>query len=218
MSSSTSNLDLLISSQAGKDVTANALFDAGSPATLFGRRGYTSSGLTWGYYGGYLLVDGVLTLINNGTLTLTASTTNYVEANRSGTVSKNTTGFTAGSTPLYTVVTGTSTVTSYTDYRLTATVQTGRLVRSITSDANITLTAAEARNNILEFTSSVSLTATRNVVVPLLAQQWTVFNNTTGAQALQFIGASGTGVTVASGMRAIIYSNGTNVVRVTADT
>jgi len=218
MASSTTNIDVIYQSQSGKEVTANAYFDAASPATLFGRRASTCTGLTWGYYGGNVLVDGTVTAIANGTLTLTASTTNYIEANRSGTVSKNTTGFTAGSTPLYAVVTGTSTVTSYTDYRLQATVRIGKLARAIASDANITLTAIEARDQILEFTSSVSLTATRDVVVPLAAQQWTVFNNTTGSQSLQFIGATGTGVTVANGMRAIIYSDGTNVVRVTADT
>ena len=63
----------------------------------------------------------------------------------------------------------------------------------------------------------MSLTATRNVVVPLAVRQWTVYNGTTGAQSLQFIGASGTGVTVTNGKRAIIYADGTNVVRVTAD-
>lgn len=217
MANSTTNIDGIVQSQASKEVTANAYFDAASQATLFGRRQSTCSGLTWGYYGGNVSVDGTITAIANGTLTLTASTTNYIEADRSGTVSKNTTGFTAGSTPLYSVVTGTATVTSYTDYRLQSPIRTGKLARAIASDANITLTAIEARNHILEFTSSVALTATRNVVVPLAAQQWTVFNTTTGSQSLQFIGASGTGVTVANGKRAIIYSDGTNVVRVTAD-
>jgi hypothetical protein len=53
--------------------------------------------------------------------------------------------------------------------------------------------------------------------MPLAAQQWTVFNGTTGGFGVQFIGATGTGITVAAGKRAIVYSDGTNVVRVTAD-
>ncbi len=222
MSSSTSLLDLIVQSQASKEVTANDLFNAASPATLFARRGSLSSGLNWFYYGGLMIVDGVLTAIANNAaaLVLSASTTNYIEATRAGVVSKNTTAFTPGSIPLYTAVTGTSTVTSYTDQR--AWVQpagiAGLLARVIASDANITLTRAEAANDILQFTSSVSLTATRNVVVPLPQQQWTVYNATTGAQSIQFIGASGTGVTVANGKRAILYADGTNVVRVTADT
>lgn len=215
MASSTTNLDTISSSQAQKEVTANALFDAGSPGTLFGRRASTTSALTWGYYGGVMLVDGVLTSISNGTVALSASTTNYVEASRAGVVSKNTTGFTAGSIPLYTIVTGASTVTSYTDHRLAVPPATGRLVKAM-ANANQTLTAAEARNQIIECTGA--LTALRNLVVPLGAQQWTLFANTSGGFGVQVIGASGTGITVADGKRAIVYADGTNVVRVTADT
>lgn len=223
MSNSTITYDPITQSQSSKEVTANAMFDALSPASFFGRRQSQTSGLTWGYYGGTMLVDGALTQIVNGQLTggsaLIASTTNYIEITRAGVISRNNTGFTPGSIPLYTVVTGVSTVTSYTDYR--AWVQpAGVAQRSaivMASDANITLTQAQAVGAILSVTSSVSLTAPRNVVVPLAAQQWTVFNGTTGAQALQFIGASGTGITVANGKRAILYADGTNVVRVTAD-
>ncbi len=222
MSSSTSPLDLIQQSQAFKEVTANALFDAGSPATLFGRRASLCSGLNWFYYGGMMMVDGVLTAINNNAaaLALSASSTNYIEATRAGVVSKSTTGFTAGSIPLYTAVTGTSSVTSYTDNRAWV-LPAGVAQRSaivMGSDSNITLSQAQAVSSILSVTSSVSLTATRNVVVPLATQQWTVFNGTTGSQSLQFIGSSGTGITVANGKRAMIYSDGTNVVRVTADT
>ena len=221
MSSSPSHLDLLTQSQYGHYITANDLFDAASPAMLFARRGALCSGLNWFYFGGSMLVDGVLTVIANNVaaLALSASATNYVEATRAGVVSKNTTAFTPGSIPLYTAVTGASSVTSYTDVR--AWVQpsgvAGRLARVMASDANITLTQAEANTDILQITSSVSLTVTRNVVVPLAPQQWTVYNGTTGAQSLQFIGSSGTGITVANGKRAILYADGTNVVRVTSD-
>ena len=215
MSNSTSTVDNLSQSQSLKEVTINNFFDAASEATLFGRKGKDCSGLTWGYYGGNILVDGVVSQIANSTLSLTASSTNYIEATRAGVVSKNTTGFTAGSMPLYTVVTGASSVTSYTDWRLLDLPVCGRLTKALT-DANYTLTSPESRPNILEFTGT--LTAARNVVVPLAPQQWTVFNNTTGGFGLQFIGATGTGITVAATKRAIIYSDGTNVVRVTADT
>lgn len=91
MASSTSNLDLLVQSQASKEITANALFDAASPATLFGRRQSTTSGLTWGYYGGVLPVAGTPTVIANGTLSLVASRTQQIEA---GFVSTTTTAIT----------------------------------------------------------------------------------------------------------------------------
>lgn len=222
MSSSTSSLDLLQMGQSSKEVTANGLFNAASPAMLFARRDSLCSGLNWFFYGGVMLVDGVLTTIsaNSAALVLSASSTNYIEASRSGVVTKNTTGFTPGSIPLYVAVTGASTVTSYTDQRawVKPSGVFGRLARVMASDANITLTQGEANNDILQITSSVSLTATRNVVVPITPQQWTVFNGTTGGQALQFIGASGTGITVGNGKRAILYADGTNVVRVSPDT
>lgn len=216
MSSSTTHLDILSASQAQKEVTANALFNAGSPATLFGRRESACNLLTWGYYGGKILVGGVVTSISNGTVSLTASNTNYIEADNAGTVSANLTGFTAGKTPLYTAVCGGSTVTSYTDHRLID-VSNPRAAISMASDANKTLTQAEARADILDITSGVSLTATRNIVLPLAAKQWTVYNGSTGAQSIQFIGPTGTGVTVANGKRAILYSDGTNIVRASAD-
>ena len=216
MSNSTITFDAIIQSQSAKEITANAMLDAVSPASLYGRRQSTSSGLTWGYYGGNVLINGVLTQIANGTLSLTASTTNYVQAlPASGAVSSNTTGFTAGSIPLYTIITGASTVTSYTDHRLATPEFTGRLAKTM-GDANTTLTQAEARNNIIELTGT--LTAARNIVLPLAVRQYTVFNGSTGGFGLQFIGASGTGITVAAGKRAIVYADGTNVVRVTADT
>ncbi len=215
MSNSTITFDAIIQSQSAKEITANAMLDAVSPASLYGRRQSTSSGLTWGYYGGNVLINGVLTQIANGTLSLTASTTNYVQAlPASGAVSSNTTGFTAGSIPLYTVITGASTVTSYTDHRLATPEFTGRLAKTM-GDANTTLTQAEARNNIIELTGT--LTAARNIVLPLAVRQYTVFNGSTGGFGLQFIGASGTGITVAAGKRAIVYADGTNIVRVTPD-
>lgn len=118
MASSTSNLDLVSQSQSSKETTINALFDAASTSIIFGRRQSTTSGLTWGYYGGYFPIGGDTTLIANGTLTLDASTTNYVQALKTtGAVSSNTTGFDSDHIPLYTIVTGTSTVSSYTDHR-----------------------------------------------------------------------------------------------------
>src|SRR5579864_6342453 len=94
-------------------------------------------------------------------------------------------------------------------------VSNTRIVRQLTSDANYTAVQLDYQARIMEFTSSVSLTGTRNIVVPInSAYQWTVFNNTTGGQSLQFIGVTGTGITVASTKRAIIYADGTNIQRV----
>lgn len=134
MANSTSNLDVISSSQASKEVTANALFDASSPATLYGRRASTSSALTWGFYGGKLNISGAVTSINNGTVALTASSTNYIVASRStGAVSASTATTNWNNTSeyikLYSVVTGTSTVTSYIDYRTLLQTQTADVVQ-----------------------------------------------------------------------------------------
>jgi hypothetical protein len=118
MSNSTTLLDTIVPNQASQGVTANAMFDAASPAMLYGRRASTTTGLTWGYYGGYLSVSGTPTAIANGTIALTASNTNYIMAHATtGVVSKSTSAFTSGYIPLYVIVVGTSTVTSYTDRR-----------------------------------------------------------------------------------------------------
>ncbi|SPK73720.1 conserved protein of unknown function [Cupriavidus taiwanensis] len=118
MSNSTTLLDTISANQASKEVVVNALFDAASPAMLWGRRASTCNGLTWGYYGGNYQTGSTAHAIANGTVTLTASTTNYVYADAStGAVSVNTSGFPAGSIPLYSIVTGSTTVSSYTDVR-----------------------------------------------------------------------------------------------------
>lgn len=214
MSDSTSHLDGIVQNQGSQDLAANAVFDAESPSATYGRRASTSAGLNWGYYGGRVRIAGVLTSIANGTLALTASATNYVEAHPdTGAVSKNTTSFTAGYLPLYSVATGASTVSSWVDYRQSYTLN-DTLAKAM-SDANQTLTQAEAANAILTFTGT--LTATRNIVVPLVGKrQWTVYNGT--GQSLQFIGASGTGITVATVKHAVVRSDGTNIVRTMADT
>ena len=214
MADSSSHLSPIVNNQFSQAQKANALFDAASPASTYGRNDATTGGLTWGYYGGKVRIAGVVTSIANGALTLTASATNYVEASPTdGSVSKNTTAFTPGYLPLYTVVMGSTTVTSYTDMRCSY-VLNDTLTKAL-SDANTTLTQAEAANSTLTFTGT--LTATRDIVVPLVGKrQWTVYNGT--GQSLRFIGPSGTGITVATVKHAIVRSDGTNIVRVTADT
>lgn len=215
MANSTTNLDTISSSQASKEITSNALSDSLSPASLFGRRASTTSALTWGGYGGTITVDGFLTQIANFTIALAASTNNYLEADRTGAIFVNSTAFTAGRTPLYSIVTGASTITSYTDYRVIRSHH-GRLALSVAGGVNVTLTQAQALCEILEF--SGALTASINVIMPLSIREWRVFNNTTGAFTLTLIGATGTGTAIGQTKRAIVYADATNIVRLTPDT
>lgn len=213
MSDSTSLLTQLIAGQASKESTVNEINNALSPASFGGRR-QSSSGLSWDYFGGRILADGVSTAIANGTVTLTASITNYVESTRAGVVSVNTAAFTPGSIALYKIVAGASTVTSYEDHRPWIKLAPGRLVLAM-ADANKTLTHAQALVDSLELTGA--LTLLRDVIVPLAPKTWIVFANTTGGFGVRIIGATGTGITVADGKRAILQTDGTNVVRITAD-
>lgn len=93
----------------------------------------------------------------------------------------------------------------------------GRSVIAV-ADANLTPTAAQLQAHILEVATG-TYTAGRSVFLPLVSGlEFIVFNNQGGAFAATFIGATGTGVAVAQTKRAIIYCDGTNWVRVTADT
>jgi microcystin-dependent protein len=81
------------------------------------------------------------------------------------------------------------------------------------TDANYTLSnfngvVDEARNQVLVM--SGALTATRNVIAPLVEKTYIVKNSTSGSQSIQIIGSSGLGVTVPNGITALVYCDGTN--------
>lgn len=117
MANSTTNLELIDVNQSQKEVTANALFDAASPAMLFGRHGEACIALTWAWYGGKKSNGSSILSIPNGSVLLSASTTNYIECDNDGVVYKVTGTPTSGRLLLYTVITSTDSVTSYSDWR-----------------------------------------------------------------------------------------------------
>lgn len=215
MSSTTSLFDQLSTSQAGKEARINALMDSVSPAALGGRRESTTTGLTWGFYGGELIVNGLPTQVANGTVTLTASADNYVGISQSGVVSVATTRA-PGAAPLYKVTTSAAAVSSYTDERTPeamARLCAGSASQALTT-ANVTLTQTQALCDTLVVTGA--LTASRDLIVPLVRRRWAVRHTGTGF-AVRVIGATGTGISVAVGMTAIVECDGTNVNRITAD-
>ena len=87
-----------------------------------------------------------------------------------------------------------------------------------TNDANLTLTLANsndsqiARKFFFYVTSTVTLSAQRDLIVPTSEKTYTVHNNTTGGQAIRVKTSAGTGVVVPSGKKMILYANGTNVI------
>ena len=83
------------------------------------------------------------------------------------------------------------------------------------SDANYTLTnfngvSDESRNAVLVVTGTNA--AVRDVIPPVVEKLYTVVNNTTGGFAIRVIGASGTGVSIPSGITTLVYCNGTNFI------
>jgi len=123
MSNQASNLDLIAQNQSAKEQTANALFDAASPATTLGRRLSNTAGMVWGYYGGIVtLLDGSKISLANDTKTLTPSTTNYLVIKKSDgvvSVSSSITNWndTTNYSRLYLITTDASKVADYNDYR-----------------------------------------------------------------------------------------------------
>lgn len=92
----------------------------------------------------------------------------------------------------------------------------GRATANFTSDANLTLTLTDtnatqvARNLVLNVTSGVSLTTTRDLIVPAIEKPYIIQNNTTGSQSIRVI-VAGASVTVPNGKTAYIYNDGTDV-------
>lgn len=86
------------------------------------------------------------------------------------------------------------------------------------ADSDLTLTLVNnnatqvARHFVLNVTSAVSLSTTRNLIVPTTEKPYIIKNNTTGAQSIVVKTVSGTGITVPNGKTAFVYTDGTNVV------
>lgn len=216
-------IDLAAGGQANAETTINFNFRNVLWSELFSidpvTTGITTL-LTFGYKGGQVDVNGVPTTFADGTVALTASLTWHIGYNSQ----TNTVVATSGTPnplhiPLYTVVTGATTISSMLDVRSVWLLQKafhGIATVTITDAATAaTLTQPQALCDTIN-TSVVAFTAQRNLVVPLVKRRWAVKNNATGF-GIQVIGASGTGIVIGVAKTAIVECDGTNVVRITAD-
>jgi hypothetical protein len=205
----------IASNQSSPEVPINENFVNMLWGEIYARNPVTTTGLTWGYVGGYFPINGVPTAVAAGTVTLT-NATNYVALTQAGAVVVTATTPNPLHCPLYTVVASAGLVTSYIDTRSAS--QLAKMAYGIgtqaMADANQTITQALALCDTIITTGA--LTGTRNLVVPLLRRRWTVRNTCTGG-SVQVIGASGTGITIATVKTAIVECDGTNVLRLTAD-
>lgn len=87
-------------------------------------------------------------------------------------------------------------------------------VIAVAGTGNYTLTGTELNRISYRFTGV--LTGNRVIIVPATVQQYWVDNQTTGSHTFTVKTPSGLGVAIGTGERAILYSDGTNVLR--ADT
>ena len=82
------------------------------------------------------------------------------------------------------------------------------------ADADVTFAGSNVNTSAfaMKVTSAVSLTTTRNLIYPAGRFYVTVENATTGGQAIQIIGPTGTGVAIANGRTVTVWNDGTNYV------
>lgn len=97
-------------------------------------------------------------------------------------------------------------------------ILSGRFTTDFITDADITIThsdsttsASDWQNAILNFTSSVALTGTRNVILPDNQRVYIIENNT--GYSIQFKTLNGTGVTLVDGNNVFCYSDGVDIIR-----
>jgi hypothetical protein len=93
------------------------------------------------------------------------------------------------------------------------------VVSIVMSNANYTLSnfngvSDEARNAVLVVSGSNS--AVRDLIPPVVEKVYIIANNTTGGFAIRVIGATGTGVNIASGATQVVYCDGTNFIAASA--
>ena len=202
-----SNLDLLSSTQSQKEVTANRLFDAASPAATYGYRASTSTGLTWGYYGGTVNTATGPVQFSNGTLTLSPSTTNYIEYDQStGVISVQTSGW----RPLthrrvYLVVTNSTTFTSAVDWRVLGSSSSGNI-----QDDRISTVATPTFNSYV-FIPQPTANPSENNQIAAVGNGSNLILGGLG-NSIHAVGSTGTG---GNGFNTIINSFNTQIQRTT---
>jgi len=81
----------------------------------------------------------------------------------------------------------------------------------LSGSADVTPTSTIARANFLNLTGV--LTGNLSLILPAWGKAWQVLNNTTGAFTVTVKTAAGTGVVISQGYGAVVYSDGTNIVR-----
>jgi hypothetical protein len=88
-----------------------------SASPQWGYKASTTTGLTYGYFGGQAWTGSAWSTVADGTTALTDNTTNYVERTTAGVVSVAASNFTASKIPMAIVVTVAGVITTFSDAR-----------------------------------------------------------------------------------------------------
>jgi hypothetical protein len=203
------------SSLAGTGIVAvGALLSQSVPVTAFNSN-YTAAStdrakmFNWTGAGGTLTLPASTTVGDNWFMYLRNSGSGAIVADAPGTTLIDGTSFLSfqpgesaiiacDGTDFYTIGFGQSATFAF-DYTVIAVGGTG----------NYALTGTELNRVAYRFTGV--LTGNRNIIVPATVQQYWVDNQTTGSYTLTVKTPAGLGVIVGQGQRAILYSDGTDV-------
>lgn len=159
-------MQVLTASQASPEVPINENFETLQHQQVYGKKHPTTTGLTWGYYGGRWGGFSV----SDGTLALTGSTTNYIVVLRSsGAISVSTTATNWNDATnyarVYKIATGASSVTTVEDHRVGDNGVHGGGVTSISlddlSDVDLSSSPVPADGDVLTWDTSLSPPAAR---------------------------------------------------------
>lgn len=93
----------------------------------------------------------------------------------------------------------------------------GWFSKSVAGGSDVTLQDPD-ECNYASFRFTGALTASINVKAPDEAKIYVVHNNTSGAYTLTFKTLTGVGISVQQGKKAVLYSDGTDIIRLTVDT
>lgn len=217
-------------SQVSKEVVFNEALVGVEWAWVYAYDAPNSSGLTWAYgggrWGGISVSAGSVSLVGGS-----PTTVNYLVVKRDTgvlSVSQSSTNWDnhADYARVYKVTASGSAVESHEDHRAGPHGVHGSPARGYPRRQSIavggspptyTLNEVQAGAAILEFTGT--LTENETVIVPTVVDEWIVYNNCSGSPpfTLTLKTSAGSGIAIDQGKRAILYCDGTNVVRASAD-
>ena len=168
----------------------------------------------WTGAGGTLTLPDPVTTGTNWFMYLRNSGTGAIVADAPGTTTINDTSFLSFQ-PGESAIIATDGANFFTiGFGQSATFAFDYTVIAVGGTGNYTLSGSELNRVSYRFTGIK--TGNRAIIVPATVQQYWVDNETTGSYTFTVKTAAGTGVVIADGERAILYSDGTNVLR--ADT